>query len=286
MKRILILVALVLIACIAGIVRSHSKSGDFDHLVSRNATDQVREEMRQTYQLAPGASVELSNINGAIKIETSDSKSAEVFVERIGVSQEALGRRKVTIEADMNSLRIRGEKTDVGFFERLFGTSPSEKITLKLPRQISLHTKGVNGGITVGDIDGSVDVRGVNGRVQIAGTNGSAEFKGVNGNISIGLKQLNGEGLTLGGINGNIELQVADELNADVDANGINGNVASDLSNVSIDRSKHGKFSGRIGSGGSLISAHGINGNIRFTRGEWASTSDSGSKAPSAVDKN
>jgi hypothetical protein len=129
-------------------------------------------------------------------------------------------------------------------------------------------------------------VRGVNGRVQIAGTNGSAEFKGVNGNISIGLKQLNGEGLTLGGINGNIELQVADELNADVDANGINGNVASDLSNVSIDRSKHGKFSGRIGSGGSLISAHGINGNIRFTRGEWAATSDSGSKAPSVVDKN
>src|SRR5881628_663496 len=156
MKRILILVALVVIAGIAGIVRSHSKSGDFDKLVSQNAADQAREEIRQSYQLAPGASVELSNINGAIKIETSDTKTADVFVERIASSQEALGRRKVTIEADANSLRIRGEKGDVGFFERLFGSSPSERLTLKLPRQIALHTKGVNGAVTAGDIDGPV----------------------------------------------------------------------------------------------------------------------------------
>jgi len=138
MKRILILVALVVIAGIAGLVRSHSKSGDFDRLVSHNAADQVREEVRQSYQLAPGASVELSNINGSIRIETSDSQTAEVYVERLASSQEALGRRKVTIEADSNSLRIRGEKGDVGFFERLFGTSPSEKLTLKLPDRKSV----------------------------------------------------------------------------------------------------------------------------------------------------
>ena len=62
MKRILLLVALVVVAGIAGIVRSHSKAGDFDRLVSHDASDQVREEIRQSYQLAPGASVELMNI--------------------------------------------------------------------------------------------------------------------------------------------------------------------------------------------------------------------------------
>lgn len=286
MKRILIVVALLLIAGVAGIVRSHSKSGDFDRIVSRNASDQVRDEIRQSYQLAPGATVEVSNINGAVKIETSDTKTADVFVERTGASQEALGRRKITIEADANSLRIRGEKADVGFFERLFGANPSERITLKLPRQIALHTKGVNGAVIVGEVDGPVDVHGINGRVQIAGTSESAELKGINGNISLGLKHLNGEGLTLGGINGNIELQLGQEINADFDAHGINGSVASDLSNVSIDKSKHGNYSGRIGSGGSLISAKGINGNIRLTRAAWASeSSDSSSKTPAASDK-
>jgi DUF4097 and DUF4098 domain-containing protein YvlB len=273
MKRILIVVALVAIAGIAGIVRSHSKTGDFDRLVSRNASDQVREEIRQSYQLAPGASVDLSNINGAIRIETSDTTTAEVYVERLGSSKEALGRRKVTIEADTNNLRIRGEKGDMGFLESLFGTSPSERITLKLPRQIALHTKGVNGAVVVGELEGPVDVRGVNGRVQIAGANG-AEFKGINGNITIGLKQLNGDGVVLGGINGNIELQLVSGINAEFDAHGINGSVASDLSDVSISRSRRGTYSGQIGNGGSsVITAKGINGNIRLTRCSLAAES-------------
>ncbi|HSB26842.1 MAG TPA: hypothetical protein VLE19_03255 [Pyrinomonadaceae bacterium] len=274
MKRILILVALVVIAGIAGIVRSHSKASDFDRLVARNVTDQAREEIRQSYQLAPGASVELANINGAIKIETADGNNAEVYVERLASSEQALGRRKVNIEANANSLRIRGEKGDVGFFERLFGSSPSERVTLKLPRQIALHTKGINGSVIVGELDGPVDVRGVNGRVQIAGAAGRAEFNGINGNISVGLKQLNSEGVVLGGINGNIELQLAAGTNADFDAHGINGNVASDLSDVMIRRSKHGTYTGQIGTGGSsAIAAKGINGNIRLTRSALSSES-------------
>ena len=271
MKRILLLVALVVIAGIAGIVRSHSKAGDFDRLVSHNASDQVREEIRQSYPLAPGASVELTNINGAIRIETSDTNTAEVYVERLASSNEALGRRKVIIEADSNNLRIHGEKGDIGFFERLFGSNPSEKLTLKLPREIALHTKGVNGALIVAELDGPVEVRGVNGRVQIAAANG-AEFKGINGNITIGLKRLNSDGVTLGGINGNIELQLTPGINAAFDAHGINGNVVSDLSDVSIDRSKRGTYSGQIGSGGSsVITAKGINGNIRLTRSTLAS---------------
>jgi DUF4097 and DUF4098 domain-containing protein YvlB len=274
MKRILLLVALVVIAGIAGIVRSHSKSGDFDRLVSHNASDQVREEIRQSYPLTAGASVELTNINGAIRIETSDTNTAEVYVERFGSSNEALRRRKVIIEADSNNLRIRGEKGDVGFFERLFGSSPSEKLTLKLPRKIALHTKGVNGALIVAELDGPVEVHGVNGRVQIAAANGAAEFKGINGNITVGLKRLNSDGVTLGGINGNIELQLTPGINASFDAHGINGNVMTDLSEVSIDRSRHGTYSGQIGSGGSsIITAKGINGNIRLTRSTLASDS-------------
>jgi len=266
MKRILILIALVVIAGIAGIVRSRSHSGDFDRLVSRNASQDVRDEFRQSYQLAPGASVELAGINGAIKIETSDTQTAEVLVERTGASQEALNRRKITVEASANSLRIQGEKGDVGLIARLFGTKPSEKITLKLPRQISLHTRGVNGSVLVGEIDGAVDVRGVNGRVQIAGSSGTATFKGINGNILVGLKQINDQGVNLNGINGNIELQLSQGINADLDANGMNGRIVSDMSDVMIDRSKHGKYSARIGTGGSAITANGINGNIRLTR--------------------
>ncbi len=271
MKRIVILVVLVLLAGIAGVVARSASRGsvrtDLRELVSHNDTNDVRQEIRETFELAPGARVELHALNGSVKIETSDTKTAEVYIERTASSQEELERRKITVETHANSLQIRGQKSDSGFFSRFFGGSASERVTLKLPRQISLFAKGVNGPLTSGDIDGAVEVAGVNGKVHIANAVGSASFKGVNGSIVVGLKKLDQEGVTLSGINGNIELQCGSDVNADFDARGMNGRVISDLPNVEIDKSKRGSYSARIGSGGNGITAKGINGNIRLTRG-------------------
>jgi DUF4097 and DUF4098 domain-containing protein YvlB len=112
-----------------------------------------------------------------------------------------------------------------------------------------------------------VEVHGINGKVEVAQASGSAEFNGINGNIAVGLKQLEkGRGLEIHGINGNIELRLSADVNADLDAHGMNGNVTSDLPNVLIDKTKHGRYSAQIGKGGNSISASGINGNIRLTR--------------------
>jgi hypothetical protein len=271
MKRIVLLVVLVVVAGIAGVVARSASNGtvaaELRGLVSHHSASDVREEIRQSYELAPGARVELLGLNGAVKIETSDTKKAEVYIERTGSCQEDLDRRKVTIEANANSLQIRGQKGDGGFFSRFFGSSASERVTLKLPRQISLLAKGVNGALTVGDIDGAVEVAGVNGRVQIANAIGKASFRGINGNIFVGLKNIDQDGVTLSGINGNIELQCGADVNADLDAHGMNGRVISDLPNVSIDKTRRGNYSARIGNGGNGITAKGINGNIRLTRG-------------------
>lgn len=270
MKRIVILVVLVLVAGLAGVVVRSSSRGtvaELRELVSHNNASDVREEIRQSYELAAGARVELTGLNGAVKIETSDSSKAEVFIERTAATQDALNGRKVLIDADANSLRIHGEKGDSSLISRLFGSSAGERVTLKLPRQIALTAKGVNGAFVTSDIDGAVEVSGINGRVQIGSTAGRASFKGINGNMVVGLKKIDSDGVTLNGINGNIELQVASDVNADFDAHGMNGNVASDLPNVTIDKNKRGNYSGHIGSGGGAgISAKGINGNIRFTR--------------------
>ena len=266
MKRIVILIVLVTIAGVAGVVvrSSNCSVGELRGLVSHNNASDVREEIRQNYELSPGARVELIGLNGAVKIETSDSKTAEVYVERTAATQESLDRRKVTIEADANSLRIRAENGDGGFFSRFMGSSAAEKVTLKLPRQISLYAKGVNGNFVSSDIEGAVEASGINGRVQI-GSVGRATFKRINGSMVVGLKKLDADGVSLSGINGNIELKLASDVNADFDARGMNGSVTSDLPNIEIEKSKRRTYSARIGSGGSGITAKGINGNIRFT---------------------
>jgi len=277
MKRIVILVVLVAIAAIAGVVRSSVGSvAELRGLVShRNAAD-VRQEIRQTYELSPGARVELSGLNGAVRIETSDTKTAEVYIERTAPCQEAVDRRKINIEADGNNLRIRAENGDTGFLSRLFGSSAGERATLKLPRQIALYAKGVNGSFTTTDIDGAVDVSGINGRVQVGNAVGRAAFKGINGNMVVGLKNIDQDGVTLTGINGNIELQLGSDVNADFDARGMNGRVVSDLPNVSIDKSRRGNYSARIGNGGVGITAKGINGNIFFTHNATATVPAAG----------
>lgn len=271
MKKIILVVLLVGIAGIAGIVRSHSNPiRSLNRLPSVIHGDEqsadVREEIRKSYELAEGARVEVSGINGPVKIETADVKTADVFVERIGASQEALNRRKVTIDATLTSLRIHGEKGEAGVLGRMFGSSPSERVTLRLPRQISLVTAGVNGPVVVGEVAGPVAIHGINGKVEIAQASGSVEFNGINGNISVGLKQIDTKGMDLNGINGNIEIRLDSGVNASLEAHGMNGNVTSDLPNVVVDKTKRGRYTAQIGSGGNSISASGINGNIRLTR--------------------
>ncbi len=259
MKRIILVVFLVVIAGVAGVVRSHSRGGSTWPLVingHKQSAGDVRDEIRKSYELAPGTRVEVS------------------------ASQEVLNRRKITIDNTPSGLIIRGEKTDGSFLSRMFGSSPTEHVTLKLPRQISLLTRGVNGSVNVGEIDGAVEVHGINGKVDIAQASGSAEFNGINGNISVGLKQLD-KGVDVHGINGNIELRLGEAVNADLDAHGMNGKVTSDLPNVVVDKSSHGSYSAQIGKGGTSISASGINGNIRLTRMIRASTETDESKSGS-----
>src|ERR1044072_3048832 len=129
MKRIVIFVVLVLVAGVAGVGVSSSSRGtvsEIRDLVTHHNTD-VREQIRQSYELSPGARVELTGLNGAVTIETSETNKAEVLIERTASSQEALDRRKVVIEADANSLRIHGEKGDGTFITRIFGSSAGQR---------------------------------------------------------------------------------------------------------------------------------------------------------------
>ena len=149
MKKIILVVVLIGIAGVAGLVRSHTKNGGSIRAWSLGINSQnpsagdAREEIRKSYELSPGARVEVSGINGAVKIETSDSKTADVYIERTGASQEALNRRKIIIDSTPSGLTIRGEKGDESFLAQIFGSKPSERVTLRLPRQVSLVAKAL-----------------------------------------------------------------------------------------------------------------------------------------------
>lgn len=268
-KRLIIVALLVAIAAIAGIVRSNSGASltSLERLVSHNNNGQAREEKRETYELSPGARVEVSNINGPVEIETSETNTAEIYIERTASTPESLDRRRIAIEYSPTSLRIYGNNANTGFWSRLFASNnSSERVTLKVPRRISLVTRGVNGSVAAAEVEGALEVRGVNGRVDIASANGDAVLKGINGNVVLALKGLNADAVNMSGINGNIELRLSDQVNGYLDVKGINGRLVSDAAQISIEKGKRGRYWAQIGHGGNSMTAKGINGNIRLSR--------------------
>jgi hypothetical protein len=271
MKRVAIVVILVLAAAVLGFWRS---SGGVRQGLSRvvgaageEQKGDVRDEIRKSFQLQPGARIEIAGINGKIDVQTSDTKTAEVYVLRTAGSRDGLNRREVTIEQTASGLVVKGRQVSHGFWEHLFGTKANEDVTIKAPREMALIIRGVNGRVTTGDVDGSIAAKGINGEVELGAARDSAEITGINGNVSVGLNKLGNTGARVSGINGNIELRLGADLNADLTAKGMNGSVRSEISNVAIDKDEYGShYSAKIGSGGSPIAISGINGNVRLTR--------------------
>jgi DUF4097 and DUF4098 domain-containing protein YvlB len=293
MRRVLIVVVLIIGAAILGLWRSQ---GGVRQGLSRAAgastedsQGDARDEIRKSFELQPGARVEVQGINGSVEVQTSDTKTAEVYVVRTAGSRDSLSRREVTVEQTANGLLIKGrEARHTGIWEHLFGgRNPKEEVTIKAPRQIALALRGVNGRVSSGDIEGPVEVRGINGNIELGQTSGSVEISGTNGRISVGLKSLDDRGARVSGVNGGIELRLANGLNADLTAKGMNGNVRSEISEVTVDKDEFGRsYSARIGTGGAPITISGVNGNVRLTRGNTtANTSAASDKKATANPK-
>ena len=278
MRRVLIVVILVIGAAVLGLWRSH---GGVRQGLSRavgatsdNSQGATSDETRKSFELKPGARVQVQGINGKVEIQTSDTNMAEVYVRRTADSPSSLSRREMIIEQTSDGLLVRSKQNHVGLWGHLFGKDPKEEVTIKAPRAIALALKGINGRVTTGDIDGSLEAKGINGRVELGAASEYAEISGINGGVVVGLRQLGERGARLSGINGGIELRLANGLNADLTSRGMNGNVRSEIPEVTVDKEDHGsRYSAHIGTGGPPITLSGINGNVRLTRP--TSTADS-----------
>src|SRR5437763_7942977 len=278
MKRVLIVVALITCVAVLGLWRSHGgvRAG-LNRVVNatgdNNSAGVTGDEIRKTFDLKPGARVDIQGINGRVEIQTSDTKTAEVFVKRTGNDPASLRRREMIIEQTSDGLLVRSKQNHVGLWDHLFGSDPKEEVTIKAPRQIALSFKGINGRVVSSDIDGSLEVKGINGRAELGQVNDSVQIEGINGSIAVGLNKLSERGVHIHGVNGGIELKLSSGLNADLTAKGMNGSVRSEIAEVIVEKDDHwSHYSARIGNGGPEIEISGINGNVRLTRGENASS--------------
>jgi hypothetical protein len=133
---------------------------------ANTAAQEVREEINRTVTLAPNSQVKLSGINGGVNIETWNGNQAEIRIVITASDREALARRPLLVEETGNSLTIRTD--DRGDRDRDHDRDRGyvrHQVRLRLPNSIHLNVSGVNGGLDVGEITGTVTVIWVYGVV-------------------------------------------------------------------------------------------------------------------------
>ena len=137
------------------------------------------DEVQRSYQLVPGASIDVSSISGSVAIETSDTSMAEVRVVRTARSRADLAYRKVIVEQQASGLVVRGESEREGAVPR--GVQVRHRVLVKIPRQVSLSVNNISGAATIGDIDGPVRVENISGAATIGDIDGPVRVENISG---------------------------------------------------------------------------------------------------------
>lgn len=241
------------------------------------------------YPLAAHGTLDLSNVNGQITIETWDRAEVEVRAEKVVKSpsdEEAnrvLGQLKVLVDAKPNRVRVeaRFPKNQSGLFGWLSGRgvqSMKVDFRLRIPREADLRIENVNGGITLnggnGDLRletvngavtangaaGKVTLESVNGGVAALGTRGTLEASTVNGHVEAELSDLGPGKTSLESTNGGITLRLPASAGANLSASTVNGRIRCDLDVEGTN--KRNRVEGTLNGGGAEIEVGTVNGSI------------------------
>jgi hypothetical protein len=216
------------------------------------------QEEHQTYQLAAGAHVDVSNISGPVSIEATDGSSAEVHIYRTAPYPADLVYRKVFVEQTSSGLTIgqkpgRGEPDSVDLLNR---------VVLKLPRYVSVSGKSISGDFNISGVDGAVNLNGISGSVNAKQLNGALTVSGVSGNVRVAVTRINHAGLRVSGVSRNVYLGLAGDLNAELSVGNTTAGVSNKIQGLALVSVGPSNYSARLGSGGPQIEVSNVTGTI------------------------
>lgn len=245
---------------------------------------QERQTDRNAFQwngrLAQGAWVRVQNLNGAVRVERSNSDRVEIVAtkswrrgnpDEIRIELKKYGPRDENVivcafwhenaNCDESGYRSRGpnrggRRNDVAV-----------EFTVRLPAGINVNANTVNGSV---DIDGATaEVRAgtVNGEVQAYSTGGPVTASTVNGNVHVRMGRLRGDDdLRYATVNGNVIVEFDGDVDADVELTTVNGRLHSSFPLQLSGRIDPRHLRATIGKGGRKVKLSTVNGNVELRK--------------------
>ncbi|HVE71314.1 MAG TPA: DUF4097 family beta strand repeat-containing protein [Thermoanaerobaculia bacterium] len=237
----------------------------------------LKETIDRTFDVRPGASVELTNVNGRVTVKAWDQPRVKVVaVKEVEASRDllkgAMKELRVDIQPRNGGLVITthypNDDNAAGFFDWLFGDDIDANVTydLMVPRSMNIDVENTNGGIYLTDITGKHELDTTNGRIEVTRCAGALDAATTNGSIHAQLLRVTkNEPMRFETTNGRIEIEVPADFAAEIDASTTNGAIKSDLP-VTTRRIDDNSLRGTINGGGTLIRLRTTNGGIAIRR--------------------
>jgi DUF4097 and DUF4098 domain-containing protein YvlB len=232
------------------------------------------ERINRTFDVKPGATVKLTNVNGRITVTAWDQPRVKVVaVKKVEADsddiQEAMKALRVDLQPRNGGLVIDTHypKENDGpgsLFSWLLGDHIEAQVTYELmvPRAMNVDVSNTNGAIHLSDVAGTHELETTNGKIEVTRCAGSLDASTTNGSIHAELTKVNrGQPLRFETTNGRIEVALPSDLAVDLDASTTNGAIDSELP-VSTTRISRNSLRGSINGGGTSLRMRTTNGGI------------------------
>lgn len=237
---------------------------------------ELKETIDRTFDVRPGASVVLSNVNGGIHVTSWEQPRVRV------IAKKEVHADRDDVKDVLRALRVEMQPRDGGlvvtthypkdhdgvgsFFDWIFGEGVSREVEYELtvPRSMNLEISNTNGSIRLSGVNGVHELETTNGKIELTRCGGAVDASTTNGSINAELLNVaKGQPLSFHTTNGRIEIAVPPTLAVDVDAGTTNGSIKTDIP-VATTRVGRNSLRGSINGGGTSLRMRTTNGGIEI----------------------
>lgn len=218
----------------------------------------VSETIEQEVPLDPGGDFSITNVNGAISVESWNQPMVRIVATKKAKNQEQLDRLEVSIDGAGGAVRV---ETRYDGSTRNVKGGVSYRITV--PAEVELRVETVNGSLNVEKVQGRVEAHSVNGSVKVLDLAGSALVKTTNGSIEVRYVTAANDSHEFTSTNGSVRLYLPSDAGGQLNAQTSNGRVSVDFP-TSGGSTNRRRFEGSFGSGSGDYRIKTVNGSVKI----------------------
>ena len=257
-------------------------------VLSAPAAAQEREANAFTWSgnIPNGRRIAVHNINGAIRVERSNSNRVEVTADKewrrgnprdVRIEQGRVSGDDIVICAmwnvestcDADGIHTpRRNRDDDNDRDRNRNNDVAVRFTVRVPDGVRVDVNTVNGELEISGATAEVEASTINGSIRARSTGGPVRASTVNGSIEVAMGSFGSvSDLEYETVNGSVVIEVPSNLSAQLDLSTVNGRINTDFPITVSGSLSPRRLRGTIGGGSIRLRASTVNGGITLRRG-------------------